>query len=249
MTLASLHQPNFLPWTRLVDKILSSDIWIVYDSAQYTKTEFHSRQLVKGRNGPVWLSTPVVTANRPRFQTLSEVELSDHTDWRSAHLRLLREHYRRTPYWPEVLAVLEPSYSRHHRLLVDFSLDLTQALLQYLGSSTQVIRATSLPHCGDTTDRLIQLNRAVGADEHLTSTWGSGRVRIDWPRVAAAGISVREQHFQHPRYPQAHGDFVEGLSVLDLLCNCGPASAQLLAQHRLNRLVLSAQQWAAELHG
>ena len=31
----SLHQPNFLPWTKLFDKILASDIYIAYDSVQY----------------------------------------------------------------------------------------------------------------------------------------------------------------------------------------------------------------------
>ena len=41
MTIACLHQPNFLPWTKLISKIAASDVWIVYDSAQYTKTEFH----------------------------------------------------------------------------------------------------------------------------------------------------------------------------------------------------------------
>src|SRR5664279_2683911 len=99
MTTACLHQPNFLPWAKLIDKILASDVWIVYDSVQYTKTEFHSRQRVKGRHGPVWLVVPVVRSGRPRFQTLSDVELCADHDWRSAHLRLLHEHYHRTAYW------------------------------------------------------------------------------------------------------------------------------------------------------
>lgn len=52
MRSACLHQPNAFPWTKLVDKILGSDVWIVYDTAQYARTEFHSRQLIKGRQGP-----------------------------------------------------------------------------------------------------------------------------------------------------------------------------------------------------
>ena len=63
---ASLHQPNFLPWTKLFDKILASDVYIAYDSVQYTHSEFHARQWITGRDGPVWLSAPVLTRGRSR---------------------------------------------------------------------------------------------------------------------------------------------------------------------------------------
>src|SRR5262249_28622039 len=83
-----LHQPNFLPWTKLVDKLLASDIYIAYDSVQYTHSEFHARQWISGRDGPVWLSVPVLTRGRSR-QPLYKAELVPGRAWRDAHLRLL----------------------------------------------------------------------------------------------------------------------------------------------------------------
>ena len=44
VTRVSVHQPNFLPWTKLFDKVLGSDVYIEYDSVQYTRSEFHSRR-------------------------------------------------------------------------------------------------------------------------------------------------------------------------------------------------------------
>ena len=73
-TRVSIHQPNFLPWTKLFDKVLASDVYIAYDSVQYTRSEFHSRQRITGRDGPVWLSVPVLTRGRGR-QPLCAVEL------------------------------------------------------------------------------------------------------------------------------------------------------------------------------
>ncbi len=66
VTRVSVHQPNFLPWTKLFDKVLGSDVYIAYDSVQYTRSEFHSRQLITGRDGPLWLSVPVLTRGRGR---------------------------------------------------------------------------------------------------------------------------------------------------------------------------------------
>jgi hypothetical protein len=127
MSVACLHQPNFLPWTKLIAKVLASDIWIVYDSAQYTKTEFHSRQRIKACTGQaVSLAVPVVRAGRPRFQTLHDVELCVEHDWHSAHLRRLRERYQRTPFWPEVRDLVEAVYGSGHSHLVEFNIALAR---------------------------------------------------------------------------------------------------------------------------
>jgi hypothetical protein len=34
----SVHQPNFLPWVKLLDKIIASDVYVVYDTVQFTKS-------------------------------------------------------------------------------------------------------------------------------------------------------------------------------------------------------------------
>ena len=125
-TRVSVHQPNFMPWTKLFDKVLGSDIYVAYDSVQYTRTEFHSRQRIAGRDGPVWLSVPVLTRGRGR-QPLHTVELVGGTAWRVAHLRLLTEHYRGAPYFREVMAVLEEAYQGDDGLLVDFNLRVLRA--------------------------------------------------------------------------------------------------------------------------
>lgn len=239
MTTACLHQPNFLPWAKLLDKIVASDVWIVYDSAQYTRSEFHSRQRINTRQGPAWLSVPVVSAGCPRFRPLADVALCTDHDWRAQHLRLLHEHYRHTPYWPEVRELIEPVYRAGHTHLVDFNVALAEAMLGYLGARTRIVRASTLPHVGDRTDRLIQLNQAVGAGTHLTSTFRSTTVQIDWQRVADAGITVLDQEFTHPVYPQGDRPFVAGLSAVDLFCHRGRASAADLARQRHTPVVLA----------
>lgn len=221
MVSACLHQPNAYPWSKLVDKILGSDVWIVYDTAQFTRTEFHSRGTVKGRQGPVWLTIPVVTAGRPRFQPLRDVEISHGVDWRAAHLRLLREHYLHAPHYEEIRDLLDPVYGRDHRWLVDFNIELTATVLDHLGSRTRIVRSSALPHDGDRTQRLIDLNLAAGCDTHVTSSRSNPAIGIDWQRVTDAGLAVREQVFTEPVHPQLHGAFLPRLSVLDLLFNCG----------------------------
>jgi hypothetical protein len=244
----SLHQPNFLPWTKLFDKILASDIYIAYDSVQYTHSEFHARQWITGRNGPVWLSVPVLTRGRSR-QPLYKAELVPGRAWRDAHLRLLTEHYRGAPYFGDVMAVLESVYDRDEHLLVDFNLRLLQALLDYVHGTVRITRATCYPHAGDNTGRLIQLTQAVAGDVHLTSTYGTRRGYIDWGLVAAAGIAVESQRFTEPGYRQQFEPFRPDLSVVDLLFAVGPAAAELLGAGRRFDRVLPVAPTAFEAAG
>ena len=230
-TAVAVHQPNFLPWLRLLDKILASDIYVAYDTVQYTKSEYHGRQRVRTYTGELWLTVPLLTVPRTR-QIIADVRIDNSQPFRHRHLRLLRSAYGRTEFFGEVFPIVEEVYARDHERLVDLNVELIAALCDYLGSDVKIVRASSLPHTGDSTDRLIALVRAVGGDVHLTSTYGTRRQYIDWHRVQAAGITVRSQVFDHPVYPQAWRGFIPHLAALDMLFTCGRATAKILQAGR-----------------
>ncbi|HEY4022082.1 MAG TPA: WbqC family protein, partial [Pseudonocardiaceae bacterium] len=64
---------------------------------------------------------------------------------------------------------------------------------------------------GSREERLLELVRAVGGDEHLTSTTSTHE--IDWSGFAEAGIPVRAQEFIAPVYEQS----IPNLAAADLL--------------------------------
>jgi hypothetical protein len=231
MTVVSIHQPNFMPWIKLLDKVLASDVYIAYDTVQYTKSEYHSRQRVKTHFGQAWLTVPT-RSRKGSVQRIDEVEIDNKQPWRQKHLSILKVNYRKAPFFDEVSALVKDVYATRHTHLADLGVDVIAAVRDYLGSGVQVVRASSLPHSGDNTDRLMQLTRSVHGDVHLTSTFGTDRQYIDWSRLLEAGIAVRVQRFEHPVYPQLHGPFVANLSVLDMLFNCGQATARLLEERR-----------------
>jgi len=226
MVTVSLHQPNFMPWTKLMAKVLASDVYVAYDSVQFTRTEFHNRQRLRSRDGVVMLTAGVRRAKSR--QPLRDVELDPTADWRGMHLRVIRQEYRKAPFFSEVFPVLEDVYGRSQQYLVDFNLDLLHEMCGYLGRPVQVVRASGLPHSGDNTERLIDLTRAVGGDEHITSTWGTDRTYIDWSRVQAAGLKVRTQEFVHPQYRQVFEPFEPNLGAIDLLFAEGRAAADTI---------------------
>lgn len=231
----SVHQPNFMPWLKLLDKILASDVYVAYDTVKFTKSEYHSRQKMKKALGPAWLTVPVV---KNGDQNIDAVRVNNsHRDngvgFRRQHLRLLAQEYRRAKYFDDVYQIVDDVYARNQEFLVELNVDLITAFCTYLGSATRIVRASSLTHDGDNTQRLVQLVRNAGGDTHLTSTFDSSRQYIDWRRMQAAHISIHSQDFDHPTYQQLWGgDFVPHLSALDMLFCCGPETKNILDARR-----------------
>jgi hypothetical protein len=227
MTAVSIHQPNFLPWTKLIAKIAASDVHIVYDTVQYTRSEFHARQRMKNlEGGTSWLSVPV--AHTGARQVLRDVRIDHRQNWRRGHLKHLKVHYHSTPHFDELYSLVQEVYQRDHEYLVGHNVDLTSALCRYLGFGTRILRASDLdvPAPENRQERSLELVRAVGGDAHLTSSGST--YSVDWEPFHRAGVPVLDQHFEHPVYAQPNGDFIPGLGVLDLLFVQGRSAAETI---------------------
>jgi hypothetical protein len=72
----------------------------------------------------------------------------------------------------------------------------------------------------------VNICRHFGASRYL-----SGNAAKDYLDVALFerhGIAVEWQDYEHPVYPQLHGEFVPYMSALDLILNCGERSAEIV---------------------
>ena len=56
----SIHQPNYIPWLGFFEKIMNSDIYVVFDDVQYPRgKDFANRNQIKTNTGKLWLTIPI----------------------------------------------------------------------------------------------------------------------------------------------------------------------------------------------
>lgn len=225
MVTVSVHQPNFMPWLKLMAKVLDSDVYVAYDGVQFTHQEFHARQLFRTRaRTTAWLTVPVLSTGAR--QILKDVRIAEN-GWRDTHLACLENNYSQAPCFDQVFPLIRAVYARGHDMLVDHNLDLLAQFSCYLGSAVTIIKASSLKHAGSREERLLSLVRNAGGDARLTST--AHTHLIDWTGFVQAGIPVYHQLFDHPVYPQGTGVVTPNLSIVDLLFHAGKTTAEILA--------------------
>jgi hypothetical protein len=225
LTVVAIHQPNYLPWAGYFAKALAADVLILLDTVQFTKESYINRVRAKGPNGPFWLTQPVQTAGK-LHQRISEVHFA-RSDWSAKHMKALELAYARAPFYRHYAPGLADRLNAASEHLVTRNTALLVWAAAELGLSTRLVLASSLGvNEDDPTTRLIALTRAVAGDTYLSGQGGFKYQDVD--AFEAAGVAVRRAPRPATAYPQLWGAFEPGLSIVDLLFNCGPESRELL---------------------
>jgi hypothetical protein len=227
-TSVAIHQPNYLPWPGYFHKLAACDAFVYLDAVQYPRGQsFAPRNRIKTPNGTIFLTIPVSTPDgREGKATYLEVEFADER-WRQKHLKTVEQSYRRAPHFDEVYPLYRQELERG-ATFVELTIGLIDAFADYLGIETRRVRLSKLLNSfGEKTELIVDVCRAVDASVYVSGS-GGGRDYNDEALLNEHGIELRYDDFRYPEYPQLWGSFEPGLSILDLLLNCGKSSRELV---------------------
>lgn len=218
----SAHQPAYLPWLGLFDKIRRSDVFVYLDAVQFEKNSFTNRNRIKTPRGPLWLTVPVKLKGHTT-STLRDTLIDDTRNWRAKHLRSISQNYGQAPFFTTRYPRLEALYAASFDRLSDLCFAHLQFWLSEIGTERRIVRQSELPDMGAKSDLVLNLCRHFRADRYLSGALGRGY--LDLGAFRASGIEVEFQDYRHPVYPQLQGDFLPNLAIVDLWMNCREPSS------------------------
>jgi hypothetical protein len=228
LTVAAIHQPNYIPWPGYFHKLAACDVFVYLDAVQYPRGQsFAARNRIKTPNGVVFLTIPVsVPKGHEGKASYLEVEFADQR-WRDKHLKTVEQSYKRAPHFDGVFELYRDGLERG-RTFVDLNVGLIDAVAAYLGIETRrVLLSETLESFGEKTDLIVDVCKTVGADVYLSGA-GGGREYNDERLLNEHGIELRYDDYAYPAHPQLWDGFEPNLSVLDLLFNCGREGRELV---------------------
>jgi hypothetical protein len=215
----AIVQSNYIPWKGYFDLIASVDEFILYDDMQFTRRDWRNRNQIKTPQGVQWLTVPVLVKGK-YHQSIRETEI-DGSDWAATHWKTLAQNYRRAPHFDEIATWLEPLYLSDVATTVSkLNRRFLQATCAYLGISTLISNSWDYSLEEGKTSRLASLCRQAGGTEYISGPAARGYIE---PSVFEdQGIALTWFDYDnYPEYPQLWGAFTHGVSILDLLFNCG----------------------------
>ena len=222
------HQSKYLPWLGLFHKMALATHYVHFDQVQFQKKNFLNRNFIKGPDGlPLRLTVPVQTSGRSE-QRIADTCIDNRTPWARKHWKSLRLAYAKAPFFKRYESFFEDVYARDWTLLVDLNRHLLDFFIVELDLQVEQLYMAVDQFEGKGNDLVLDMCKKLEADCYI---FGSGG--LDYAQgedFIAAGIHLRFQEYTHPAYPQLYGEFVDGLSIVDLLFNCGGDSLSVLME-------------------
>ena len=219
MKKVAILQSNYIPWKGYFDMIAAVDEFILYDDMQYTRRDWRNRNQIKTPQGVQWLTVPVQV--KGKYDQKIKNTLIDGADWAIAHWKALAQNYRSAPHFDEVAIWLEPLYvAESYNHISQLNRRFIEVICHYLDIKTVISNSWDYTLLDAKTERLADLCRQAGGTEYL-----SGPAAKDYIEESIFSVyDIKLAWFDYSgylEYPQLWGDFTHGVTILDLLFNCG----------------------------
>lgn len=212
------HQPNYWPYPGLIGKIMKSDKFMFVTKVQFEKKSWQKRNRVRTKEGWTYIQIPTITKGKME-QNICDVMLNNTEDWKEKNYKTMSLLYGKSPYWKEYKDFLEDLYSRNWDRLMDIDIYIMEYLFRLLDVQTEILYDRDYEFEGKKTDMLVDMCRKTGCDTYLSNLGSSAYVDISC--FTTQGLNHRYINYVGEPYKQQFPGFEDGLTILDMLMNCG----------------------------
>ncbi len=222
----SIMQPTYLPWLGYFELMNRADRFVLLDNVPFSKQSHQQRNKIKTHQGTLMLTVPVM---HKLGQLITDAEIDNRTSWIQKHWRSIQFAYQKAPFWSQFSPALAKIYGKTWTRLGDLNIALIRCLKEILGISTDVLLASELDaQTDEKIERLLNICKKLNGTLYYSPNGAREYLMKGIDFFSENGIQIEFQNFQHPVYPQLHGEFVPKLSVLDIIFNAGPRSLEII---------------------
>lgn len=215
----AIHQPNFLPWLGYFYKMKQCNVFVILDDVLVSdgkRNSYFTQTWIKSSAGKQLISLP---QKKHSINTLIRDVLfsENYPFFCKKFLKTMQVCYSKTPYFrlhfDNIERILHTSFER----LYELNVELIKYCAKSLNINCQVVLASSLNSAQKKEARIIDLVKKSDGDIYIS---GNGAKKYQKEEdFISNGVQLMYSDFKIQPYPQLHGDFIGGLSVIDFLFN------------------------------
>lgn len=233
-----IMQPYSFPYIGYFQLLYHSDIFVLYDDANYIERGWVNRNYLLAKGGKELFSIPLSKASCNR--AINEILIQyDDGKWFANFLRGLDMRYSRAPHKSACLELLERVFSElsASTTIGDMSYSALLAIMSYLGITREVLKSSTLSYDRslDRSGKVNSIARMFTEVERLVFPPGSCGLysTADFPAYDCEVVVPGRI-----KYPQIARDFfVPDLSIIDVLMFNSPVEvARLLQRYEIRSL-------------
>lgn len=221
--IVAIHQPHYFPWVGYFDKMAKADTFVLLDQVQFEKGSQMIRNRVLDNNGAVKYIT--ISAETKAFldREYNCLEVKDVKSWTDRQLNALKNYYQKSPYVEEILQIMKEFLSNEYSTVCGWTCASIDLICKLMEIETPIILQSEINYDRSRrkSDLVLAICDSLKSDRYFSGRGGSVEY-LDRDEFGKNGVDIVFQDFKHPEYTQCNTkEFVPGLSILDMLFNCG----------------------------
>ena len=221
MTICAISQSNYIPWKGYFQLISNADIFTFYDTVDFTKRDWRSRNQIMTIHGLHWLSIPI---SSKKGMAIEDIILPEGS-WRKNHLETIRRNYSRFPFIQDVMDILSPVFKNEEIThLSEFNQTIIRRISEYLEIDTVFYNASEFNVNGERVDRLIRLCKEVGADTYLSGPAAKNYITNEFEEES---LNLKWMEYGPYETYEQHGEnFSHYVSIVDTIASLGKSTKE-----------------------
>lgn len=225
----SMMQPYLFPYIGYFQMINCSDYFVISDNVQYIKKGWINRNKILVNDKAYLITLPV--AKHGAFLNINErYFISDsNTHGKIQILKTLDHAYRKAPNFNECYELIEVVLNFNNNNVAEFIHNSLKNICAYIGIKTPILIKSKLnPPSGlDHQESIIHVCNTLNADRYINAIGGMelySAKKFSENGLTLKFIKTRESL----NYKQFKNNFVQGLSIIDVMMFNSPSEIQKL---------------------
>ncbi len=223
MKICAIHQPNFMPWLGYFYKIAKCDSFVVLDNVDFQQGNANSitnRTKIKC-NGEEKLITIAVKKNS-QSKLIKDIVIDKQSTQINKVLKTIGFNYAKSEFYKETFPLLENIVLEAYQsdFLSEFNTTIISEIANLLEIRTNMINASSIENLSEDRNlRIIEICKSQEAEIYFS---GNGGKKYHQEKIFLDNnITIKYTDFKPIEYKQVGLAFIGGLSIIDVLLNCG----------------------------
>jgi hypothetical protein len=220
------HQPTYMPWLGLFNKISFADCFVLFDTVQYLPKEWMNRNKIKTSSGETFITVPVLKKGYLNNKMNKDIQIDNTRNWKRKHAKSIYLNYKNTYYFDNYFPFFENLYKQDWNYLSELNFYILENLLKFLNINIKILKLSELNIEGKKSDLVLNMCKKLNAKTYIFGSQGENYANKNQFKIK--NINLVFQNYKHPVYNQQSGEFIPNLSVIDLLFNHGNDSLGII---------------------
>ena len=190
----SILLPTYFP-SLLFWKIILKNNFFWMKNSYYKKQTLRNRMFIHGANGKLMLSIPIRHSGINQKRFYEDVSIDSSSDWKKNHFKSIKIAYQSSPYFEFYEEDLKDFYKVETSNLYNFNLKSVELVLKWLEMGTN--------------NRTIDFNIEIYKQSKNIKEIDNREIK-------------KKSNIKYIQTFEDKNGFIDGLSILDMIFNCGP---------------------------